>query len=418
MNILRFLNPEFEIGINMHKTLLVIGTIFLLSYQSMAGTSIFGLTPGSLGTVNMNNSTAALGRGGFEIAYFDTLSLSNTNYAQWPFLTQTTINLNLGYNRLSTETNNFSTSSYSGNFTGGHLAIPVIHKKLAFGIGLLPAISNDQSISIDNFSANSDVIETLKTTGNITEGSFIASYALNDNISIGGAVSYNFGLIEDKTTIDYNAPGFLDIVLYNKYKIYGSSFALHSFFKLNENIFSGLRVKFPARLTMRSEQISANSNSEITESREINIPLRMSYGLAYLTQNQYIFGLDFDYQSWKNGYEIDGSSLEGFENSYRVSVGIEKMPSGRRFVSYPQRMYYRGGIYFGQLNMKSNGKNIFEYGMGVGVGLPILNPSDRIDFALQYGKRGDLSTNLASENIFRFNVSITAASLWFVRDEN
>ena len=94
------------------------------------------------------------------------------------------------------------------------------------------------------------------------------------------------------------------------------------------------------------------------------------------------------------------------------------MPSGRRFVPYQQRMYYRGGLYFGQLNMLSNSNSVGEYGLGIGVGLPILSPNDRIDLALQYGKRGDLSTNLASENIFRFNVSVTAASLWFVREEN
>lgn len=402
----------------MQKNLFIISALLVLSVNLTAGTSIFGLSPGSLGTVNMNNSTAALGRGGFETAYFDTLSLNNTNYAQWPFLTQTTINLNLGYQRLFTETDNFSSSSYSGNFSGGHLAIPVIDKKLAFGIGLLPAISNDQSVSVDNIGVNTNVIETLKTTGNITEGSFIASYAFNENISIAGVVSHNFGLIEDKTTIDYDEPGFFDIIVSNKYKIFGSSFALHSFFKLNENIFSGLRIKFPAKLTVRTEQSSINSNENVIESRDINIPLRMSYGLAYLTQNQYIFGLDFDYQSWKNGYKIDDSAVEGFENSYRVSLGIEKMPSGRRFVPYQQRMYYRAGLYFGQLNIQSNSNSVSEYGLGIGIGLPVLSPNDRIDLALQYGKRGDLSTNLASESIIRFNVSITAASLWFVREEN
>ena len=418
MNTLKFLIPGSDVGKTMQKTLIQLLILISLSFQIYAGTSIFGLAPGSLGTVNMNSSTAAIGRGGFEVAYFDTLSLNNANYAQWPFLTQTTINLNMAYEQLSTETNSQSTVSSSGNFNGGHLAIPVIDKKLAFGIGLLPAISSDQAIAVENVGVSVNVVETLKSTGNISEGSFIASYAYDDNISIAGVVSYNFGLIEDKITVDYDTPGYLDIIIFNKYKIYGSSFALHSFFKLSDNIYSGLRLKFPAELTMKTEQNSVNSNEYVIESRKINLPLKISYGLAYLFDNQYITGLDIDYQSWKSGYKIDGVTQKSFENGYRVSLGLEKMPSGRRFVPYLQRIYYRGGLYFGQLNIQSNNKSVFEYGVGLGVGLPILSPNDRIDLAIQYGKRGDLSKNLASENIFKFNISITAGSLWFVREDN
>lgn len=400
---------------NIKITLLL---LISLSLHANAGTSIFGLAPNSLGSVNMNVSTAGIGRGGFEIAYFDTLSLNNSNFAQWPLLTQTTINLNAGYNRLSTETNSQSTVSYSGNFSGGFLAIPVIDKKLAFGIGLLPLIINDQSVTINNIGVSADVNETFKATGNISEGSFIGSYAISNNISIAGVLSYNFGLIEDNILLDYDTPGYSDILLYNKYRIYGSSFALHSFFKLNEKIYSGFRIKFPTELTMKTEQNSINSIEYINDSRKIELPLNMAYGIAYLFENQYITGLDFNYQSWKDGYKIDGAKQEGFENSYRLSLGVEKMPSGRRFVPYHQRMYFRGGVHLGQLNIQSENNSVFEYGVSLGVGLPLLSPKDRIDFAIQYNRRGDLSKNVAAENVFNFHVSITAGSLWFAREDN
>lgn len=389
-----------------------------LSLNISAGTSIFGLAPNSLGSVSMNNSTAGIGRGGFELAYFDTLSLNNSNFAQWPFLTQTTINLNAGYKRLSTETNSQSIVSSSGNFSGGFLAIPVVSKKLAFGIGLLPLILNDQSVTLNSIGVSADVNETLKSTGNITEGSFVGSYAISNNISVAGVFSYNFGLIEDNIILDYNTPGYSDILLNNKYRIYGSSFALHSFYKLNEKIYSGFRLKFPTKLNMKTEQNSINSIEQIIESKEIELPLKITYGMAYKFENQYIAGLDFDYQPWKDGYKIDGAKQDGFENSYRVSLGIEKMPIGRRFVPYHQRMYYRGGVHIGQLNIQSENSSVFEYGISLGVGLPILSPKDRIDFAVQYSRRGDLSTNVAAENILNFHISITAGSLWFVREDN
>jgi hypothetical protein len=405
-------------GKNMKNIKITLLILVLLSLQVYAGTSIFGVAPNSLGSINMNNSVAGIGRGGFETAYFDTLSLNNVNFAQWPFLTQTTINLNVGYNRLSTETNSQSIVSYSGNFDGGFLAIPVVVKKLAFGISLSPSIVNDQSVTLNNIGVGADVNETLKSTGNISEGNFVGAYAINNNISVAGVVSYNFGLIEDNITLDYDAEGYTDLQLFNKYRIHGSSFALHSFFKLNEQISSGFRIKFPTKLTMKTEQNSINSIEYVNESREIDLPLNMSYGMAYLFENQYIAGLDVNYQLWKDGYKINGVKQEGFENSYRIALGLEKMPSSRRFVPYHQRMYYRGGIHLGQLNIQSDKKSVLEYGVSVGVGLPILSPRDRVDFALQYRRRGDLSTNQAVENIFSFHVSITAGSLWFVREDN
>jgi len=383
-----------------------------------SGTSFFGLAPGSLGTIQNQGSTAAFGRGGFEIAYFDTLSLNNSNYALWPYLTRTTINLNFGYNRLSTETGSQTTASTTGNYTGGHLSMPLIQGKLAMGVGLLPLIQNNQSISYNRTGFEIDPIEQIKTTGNLSEANFIVSYALNKDLSFAAIASYNFGKITDRLSVEYNQVGYGDILIYDYYRIYGSSFSLHSFYKISENIASGLRLKFPAKLTMKTEQISRHINQFVEENREITFPFNVAAGFSYIFNDHLIAGIDFDYQNWKSGYKIDDVALPGFNDSYRISLGIENMPVGRRFVPYSQKMNYRGGLYFEQLNTKSNNNNVYEYGISAGLGLPIMTPFNRIDLAVQYGKRGNLSTNAVSENIFKINLSITAGSLWFIREDN
>ena len=396
---------------------IILGTL-LLSSVGYSGTSIFGLAPNSFGSVYQGGSTASAGRGGFEVAYFDSLTLNNSNFAQWPFLTQSTINLNAGYNRLSTEVGSQSTSSYSGNFEGGYLAIPIMKNKMAFGIGLTPLLRSEQSISQEKDIENAQVTETFKSTGNVSEGSFSVSYAINENIAVAGVIGYNFGLIEDNLSLSFNNQQYSDIFLDNQYKLYGTAFALHSFFRINSNLYSGLRLKFPAKLTLRTEQNSLNSNEYVIEEREINFPFNFTFGMAYLFENQYIAGIDFNYQAWKDGYKIDDVKPGGFDNIFRVSLGVEKMPSERRFISYGQRMYYRGGLYISQLNLLANNQNILEYGISMGIGLPLLNLRNRIDLALQYCKRGSLQENLATENLIKFNISITAGNLWFVREDN
>jgi hypothetical protein len=402
----------------MQKVIYIFSIILFGSFTVFSGTSIFGLAPNSFGSVYMGVSTSAAGRGGFEIAYFDSLSVNNSNFAQWPFLTQTTINLNAEYQRLSTEANTQTTSSYAGNFDGGYLAIPIMRNKFALGFGITPLLRSEQTVSEIKNTGSTEVEETLKSTGNVSEGSFSVSYAFNENMAIAGVIAYNFGLIEDNLLLNYNSVGYSDILLENRYKIYGKSFALHTFYKIQNNLFSGLRIKFPTTLTLKTEQNSLNANEYVVEDRTVEFPLNMSLGMAYLFENQYIAGVDFNYQSWKDGYKIDEVKPEGFDNSYRFSAGIEKMQSDRRFISYGQRMYYRAGLYFGQLNLLSNNKNINEYGITLGLGFPILNPKNRIDLALQYGIRGSLDKNKATENLIKLNISITAGNLWFVREDN
>ncbi len=399
----------------MQRKILILFLCFIPALL-LGGTSIFGLSEKSLGTSNYQHSTAALGRGGMEMAYLDTLSLNNSNYACWPYITQTIMNLNLGYKWLSTTTANQSVTSTSGNLSGGHLAMPIMSKKMAIGIGLLPTISNDQSIMSDNIGIDQTVAEEIKVSGNLTEASFIVSYAFNNHFSLAAVASYNFGMISDERSVKYGTVQQEDIFISFDSKIYGKSFALHSFYKINEKMLTGLRLKFPATLTLQRERESYNSLQSSRD--EITIPFKVALGANYLFDNRLISGIDFEYEGWKDGYKIDGDNIDGFNNSYRISAGIEKMPIGRRFVPYYQKMYYRGGLYFSQMNVKSNNNSIYEYGITLGLGLPVLKAQNRIDIAFQYGNRGSLSKNYATEDIFKINVSITASNLWFIQEEN
>jgi hypothetical protein len=296
--------------------------------------------------------------------------------------------------------------------------MPIIKDKLAIGVGLVPTIKNDQEASYVITGDGRNATKKIKTTGNLSEANFILSYAFNKKFAVAAVAAYSFGMITDQFSLNYSEEGYEDINILTNYKIYGNLFAFHTFYRFNENLFSGLRIKFPAKLTLRTEQESINSSQYVDDYRKLTIPLQTNFGLSYRIDETILAGLDFDYQNWATGYKIDNISPAGFNNSYRISLGVESMPTGRRFVPYYQKMYYRGGLYFGQLNVASNDNNVYEYGLGIGLGLPILTPYNRIDLAMQYGKKGSISTNSVTENVFKINISITASSLWFIPEEN
>ena len=106
----------------------------------------------------------------------------------------------------------------------------------------------------------------------MSEANFVISYALNKDFSLAAVASYNFGKITDRFSLEYSETGNSDIIVYDTYRIYGSSFALHSFYKITENIYSGLRLKFPANLTLKTEQESRNANQFVVENREVTLP--------------------------------------------------------------------------------------------------------------------------------------------------
>jgi len=139
--------------------------------------------------------------------------------------------------------------------------------------------------------------------------------------------------------------------------------------------------------------------------------------MAWQPFERFVIGGDIDYIDWKKGYLFNGYPLSYMNNNFRIGAGVELKPSIRRLASYSDRMNYRAGVFYGQMNFLSNGKPVNEYGLSLGLGLPIGRANSRIDVAFQAGKRGDLSINGLSEMFFRLNFSVSADELWFVRDE-
>ena len=109
--------------------------------------------------------------------------------------------------------------------------------------------------------------------------------------------------------------------------------------------------------------------------------------------------------------------LKPATDDFRLGAGVEFKPSRRRLASYTNRMNYRAGVFYGQMNFLANGQPVNEYGLSVGLGLPISRGGSRMDVAFQAGKRGDIVINGLSEMFFRLNFSISASELWFVRDD-
>ena len=404
----------------MKKIKKVVFILLILSPTlSFGESSVFALVPKSIGEHHYPYSVAALGRGGFSMAVVDSVSLNQMNYSLWTYIPKTTFTLGVAYQGLATESSSNKISSLDGSFLGGFLAIPIMKKKMAIGFGIQPKSINNQGFVLREAGVGAKATQTIRSKGTLSEVQFVAAYSPIPDLSLGFFAYYILGKINDNTTINYLDVSYADIVVQNEYHFYGKgpSFGLSGFLRLTPRMTIGARVKIPTKMTVYSQQKSITAEKTVEKYQDVTFPLNLTLGMAWQPFERFVIGGDVDYIDWKTGYLFNGLPLSYMNNSYRIGAGIEIKPSTRRLASYTNRMNYRAGVFYGQMNFLANGQPINEYGLTAGLGFPIIQGTSRVDVALQAGKRGDIAINGLSEIFFRLNFSVSASELWFVRDD-
>jgi hypothetical protein len=353
------------------------------------------------------------------MAVVDSVSLNQMNYALWTHVPRTTFTLNVGYQGLESKTTGTKIGSVDGSFLGGFLAIPVIKKKMSVGFGIQPKSVNNQGFILKDAGVGARAVQTIKSKGTLSEVQLVAAYSPIPDFSLGFFAYYILGKIQDNTRIDYLDLSYSDINVSNEYHFYGKgpSFGVSGFLRLTPRLTIGARAKLPTVITVYTQQESITAQKTVKEYQDVTFPLNLTVGLAWQPFERFVIGGDVDFIQWKTGYLFDGLPLSYMNNNYRIGAGAEFKPSKRRLASYLNRMNYRAGVFYGQMNFLANGKPVNEYGLTVGLGLPIASGISRMDIAFQAGKRGDITTNGLSEMFFRLNFSISASEIWFVRDD-
>lgn len=353
------------------------------------------------------------------MAFKDSVTINQMNYALWAYVPRTTFSLGVSYQGLATENDLNQISSYDGSFLGGFLSVPLISKRLAAGVGILPKSINSQSFFIKDVGIGTSADQTIKVDGTLSEVQFVTSFALSENMSFGAFIYYILGKINDQTRITYNDRSYSDIFVENEYHFYGKGpgFGISAFYGMTPWLSIGARLKFATEMEVYSKQASISTEQTNEEFQDVTFPANWTVGLTFQPFERWVLGGDIDVINWKSGYLFDGLPISHMNNNARIGVGIERVPSKRRLAPYADKMNYRAGAFYSQLNYLSNGEAVDEYGVTLGFGLPITQGSSRLDIALQLGKRGDIEINGLSEMFFRLNFSLSANELWFVRDD-
>jgi hypothetical protein len=352
-----------------------------------------------------------------------------------------------------------------------NMSFPVIKKRWGMAVGLLP-FSSKNSINIDsiNYDGNKGIILN-ENNGQLYNFYWSNGFTYKE-YSLGLNIGYLFGNLSNNTLAYALQDGILDYYGYgswynNTLLVKSLTFNLgaqyHKVFKYGEEKKKQLQLtvglagapgyNLGSRSTLDESVLAVDSkylgskseaqsykdylsdifnlysesfdtlaiNNDI--STKIHIPGYIQAGFTLADSMRWLVGVDLKYQPWSNytGYGIQ--RINTLQNSWRVGLGGEFLPSLKPGSKFFTRLKYRAGFHYSQTNLQLGSKSINEFGINVGFGIPIITKlydemNTRMyvyafNLSFEAGSRGTLNNNLIKENYGKIKLGINLNSSWF-----
>ncbi|MBK8806457.1 MAG: hypothetical protein IPO21_07385 [Bacteroidales bacterium] len=166
-------------------------------------------------------------------------------------------------------------------------------------------------------------------------------------------------------------------------------------------------------------QINVFSDEKLT-SGDVQIPMKMGYGISYVLKNKLLVTAEYTMQDW-TGIKSNSASENNLKNETKISGGIEIIPNIYAPRGYFNKIAYRIGGYYKntyiQLQEEVNGAYLplKDFGMSFGVECPFRKTRNSISVAASVGKKYTNSEKLLRENYIMLDFNITLRETWFVK---
>ncbi len=270
-------------------------------------------------------------------------------------------------------------------------------------------------------------------SGGISQAYWGHAFKISDSWAAGFNFFYNFGTIDKARTIYFpdSLPYYQNTRLDNKIKVGGISF---DFGILNKRkiandleLSTGLSFSLPQKIRAKREYLANTFQGglevqeyftdtikyEAEENGYINMPARIGLGVMLEDYDHWKIGIDFNWQNW-NSFEAFGYS-DSLRNSWDIAIGGEYIPEISSISSYVKKVRYRFGARYSKTPIHIFDKNISEFGISFGLGLPIMRSRSVFNMGFEFGGKGTTANNLVKENYFRFTIGVSIVERWFLR---
>ncbi len=210
---------------------------------------------------------------------------------------------------------------------------------------------------------------------------------------------------------------------HNKFKN-KSNYSIGARTSLVSNMKSNNEISFERGIYQRSDQADLFSGLDLdTLYKTSNADIKLSnpntfaigFSIADSTQSRWQFLADFELATWSQ-FAVDGVKDEHFTDSYRISIGASLTPKFNALSSYFKKVNYRFGFYYNTGHLIIDDKKIADYGLTVGMGMPLsIKSFSRLNFSVDIGQKGSSAGSLVLESYLKTTIGFTFNDKWFIK---
>lgn len=354
----------------------------------------------------------------------DSIHMNVENPSSYANLKQTTFTIGATYGTSKLKTDEQTAKASRSTFD--YLLVGIPMGKFGAGFGLIPVSSVGYKILNDNSATPGLTSSQYEGKGGVNKVFLGLGYKLKPNWNIGADIQYNFGKIET-TSLEAISGVSSSTSEINTSRLSGVNFNIGTMYqtKIKEklNLYTSLNYTFSSKLKSESERIirvSSDPDQVVLPSNTTNLelPSRLTLGAGIGEARKWLVGTTLAFQGsgeFNNYYNT--SEDVRYENYSKYAVGGYYIPNYTSFSSYFSRVTYRAGLKYEKIGLVVNNESINDVGMTIGAGFPITGSFSNVNFGIEFGKKGTVSSNLIQENYINFSLGFSFNDRWFVKSK-
>jgi len=277
------------------------------------------------------------------------------------------------------------------------------------------------------------MVSVYKGSGGLNKAYIGNAFSPIKNLSVGVNMSYLFGNIVKERALTFPDSGsFANTMVKSSARLNKLNFDLGLIYRKNlkEGRFFQVGLTYNPKQSVygQSEKIAYtyayNYSSNIedikdtvsyeqSENSSVTLPTSIGVGFMMGSTNRWFATADVNYQKWSEFSYLGNNP--GLKDNLRVSLGGQYRPSPVDIGKYYERINYRAGFRFEQSYLEIRNTRINDFGVSLGVGLPMKKSRSTINIALEVGTQGTTNNGLIKENYMRLTIGSSLQERWFLK---
>lgn len=373
--------------------------------------------------------------GGLQM-YGDSIHINLRNPAAYSKLKLTTYTAGITHREFRLR-DNFDTQRTSvTNLDYLAVGLPIA-KNAGIGFGIQPYTSVGYDLVTESTNAAQDTVRNVFTgQGGLNRVFVSLGFQPVKNVAIGATANFNFGTLEYSRTETTEGVqlGTLDS---RESRINGFDLNLGGTYtpKIGKyTLFTHVGVDTQINLVSENsrtigsfsqtqgqiEVFDVDLESQNLKNTELKIPTRSTFGLGFGEERKWFIGGEYSMQelsTFENTFL--GQDNVTYADATSMALGGYYVPNFAALSGIFNRITYRAGLRYDQSGLVVNGKEINNFGITFGFGIPIVGTgTDRfsnLNLGFELGRRGTRAADLLEESYLNVSIGLSLNDRWFIK---